>query len=216
MIKVRLVRSRRSGAVVPRGGRIARRGRGILHRDADARRHLRVRRRNPQIRGAGRGRGLCLARRRDRPESAGLRRRQISALDLSRRARARAAGEAATPGARCRSRCANGSRSSNGARCCRSAGDLLVETFPRAAKYYLVCYPFEGRLAHQTLGMLLTRRLERARLRPLGFVANEYALAVWGLGDVACASRAAISRSRNCSTRTCWATIWRLGSPNRR
>ena len=65
------------------------------------------------------------------------------------------------------------------------AGELLVETFPRAAKYYLVCYPFEGRLAHQTLGMLLTRRLERARLRPLGFVANEYALAVWGLGDVA-------------------------------
>jgi ATP-dependent Lhr-like helicase len=65
------------------------------------------------------------------------------------------------------------------------AGDLLVETFPRAAKYYLVCYPFEGRLAHQTLGMLLTRRLERARMRPLGFVANEYALAVWGLGDIA-------------------------------
>jgi ATP-dependent helicase Lhr and Lhr-like helicase len=63
--------------------------------------------------------------------------------------------------------------------------DLLVETFPRAGKHYLVCYPFEGRLAHQTLGMLLTRRLERARLRPLGFVANEYALAVWGLGDVA-------------------------------
>jgi ATP-dependent Lhr-like helicase len=62
---------------------------------------------------------------------------------------------------------------------------LLVETFPRADKHYLVCYPFEGRLAHQTLGMLLTRRLERARQRPLGFVANEYALAVWGLGDVA-------------------------------
>jgi ATP-dependent Lhr-like helicase len=63
--------------------------------------------------------------------------------------------------------------------------ELLVETFPRAAKYYLVCYPFEGRLAHQTLGMLLTRRLERARMRPLGFVANEYALAVWGLRDPA-------------------------------
>jgi ATP-dependent Lhr-like helicase len=62
---------------------------------------------------------------------------------------------------------------------------LLVETFPRETKHYLVCYPFEGRLAHQTLGMLLTRRLERARLRPLGFVANEYALAVWGLGDIA-------------------------------
>jgi ATP-dependent Lhr-like helicase len=63
--------------------------------------------------------------------------------------------------------------------------ELLVETFPRANKTYLVCYPFEGRLTHQTLGMLLTRRLERARLKPLGFVANEYALAVWGLGDVA-------------------------------
>src|SRR5215204_2923918 len=62
--------------------------------------------------------------------------------------------------------------------------DLLVETFPRSAKNFLVCYPFEGRLAHQTLGMLLTRRLERERLRPLGFVANEYALAVWGLGDI--------------------------------
>ena len=58
---------------------------------------------------------------------------------------------------------------------------LLVETFPRGSKEYLVCYPFEGRLAHQTLGMLLTRRLERLKMRPLGFVANEYALAIWGL-----------------------------------
>jgi len=62
--------------------------------------------------------------------------------------------------------------------------ELLVETFPRGTKNYLICYPFEGRLAHQTLGMLLTRRLERARARPLGFVANEYALAVWGVGDM--------------------------------
>jgi ATP-dependent Lhr-like helicase len=61
---------------------------------------------------------------------------------------------------------------------------LLVETFPRGAQNYMVCYPFEGRLAHQTLGMLLTRRLERARARPLGFVASEYALAIWGLGDL--------------------------------
>ncbi len=58
---------------------------------------------------------------------------------------------------------------------------MLVETFPRAAKHYLVCYPFEGRLAHQTLGMLITRRLERAGLKPLGFLASEYAVAVWGL-----------------------------------
>src|ERR1700743_285041 len=63
-------------------------------------------------------------------------------------------------------------------------GQLLVETFPRGNRHYLVCYPFEGRLAHQTLGMLLTRRLERARFKPLGFVANEYALAVWAARDM--------------------------------
>ncbi|HEY7797133.1 MAG TPA: ligase-associated DNA damage response DEXH box helicase [Hyphomonadaceae bacterium] len=61
---------------------------------------------------------------------------------------------------------------------------LLVETFPRGERNYLVCYPFEGRLAHQTLGMLLTRRMERAGLKPLGFVASEYALSVWGIEDL--------------------------------
>ncbi|HKQ44889.1 MAG TPA: ligase-associated DNA damage response DEXH box helicase [Rhizomicrobium sp.] len=64
------------------------------------------------------------------------------------------------------------------------SGQLLVETFPRGNRHYLVCYPFEGRLAHQTLGMLLTRRLERARYHPVGFVANEYALAVWAAKDM--------------------------------
>ena len=61
---------------------------------------------------------------------------------------------------------------------------LLVETFPRANKHFLVIYGFEGRNAHQTLGMLLTRRMERAGLRPIGFVATDYALAVWGLRAV--------------------------------
>jgi ATP-dependent helicase Lhr and Lhr-like helicase len=61
---------------------------------------------------------------------------------------------------------------------------LLVETFPRAGRHYLVSYPFEGRLAHQTLGMLVTRRLERMGAKPSGFVASEYAMAVWGLEDM--------------------------------
>ena len=61
--------------------------------------------------------------------------------------------------------------------------NLLIETFPRAKRHYLVCYPFEGRLAHQTLGMLLTRRLERMKIKPMGFVANDYTLAIWALGD---------------------------------
>jgi ATP-dependent Lhr-like helicase len=59
--------------------------------------------------------------------------------------------------------------------------EMLIETFPRANKHYLVCYPFEGRLAHQTLGMLITRRLERLGKHPLGFLASEYAMCVWGL-----------------------------------
>ncbi len=63
-------------------------------------------------------------------------------------------------------------------------GEVLVETFGRGNRHFLVAYPFEGRLAHQTLGMLLTRRLERAGAGPLGFVANDYGLAVWGLGDL--------------------------------
>ncbi|WP_414475787.1 ligase-associated DNA damage response DEXH box helicase [Microvirga sp. M2] len=63
--------------------------------------------------------------------------------------------------------------------------DLLVETFPRGNRFYMTCFPFEGRLAHQTLGMLLTRRLERARLKPLGFVANDYGIAVYASGDIA-------------------------------
>jgi ATP-dependent Lhr-like helicase len=62
--------------------------------------------------------------------------------------------------------------------------EVLIETFPRGTRHYLVVYPFEGRLAHQTLGMLLTRRLERAGARPMGFVANDYGLSVWGLNDL--------------------------------
>ena len=60
---------------------------------------------------------------------------------------------------------------------------LLVETFPRGEKQFLVAYGFAGRNAHQTLGMLLTKRMERAGLQPLGFVATDYAIAVWSLKE---------------------------------
>jgi ATP-dependent Lhr-like helicase len=59
--------------------------------------------------------------------------------------------------------------------------EMLVETFPRHKRHYLVCYPFEGRLAHTTLAMLLTRRLERLNIGPIGFVASDYALAIWAM-----------------------------------
>lgn len=63
-------------------------------------------------------------------------------------------------------------------------GQLLIETFPHEGRHYLVCYSFEGWNAHQSLGMLLTRRMESQGLMPLGFVANDYALAVYGMKPV--------------------------------
>jgi ATP-dependent helicase Lhr and Lhr-like helicase len=62
--------------------------------------------------------------------------------------------------------------------------EMLVETFPRGSRHHLVCYPFEGRLAHQTLGMLVTRRLERMGAQPMGFAASDYALSVWAVRDL--------------------------------
>jgi ATP-dependent Lhr-like helicase len=68
-----------------------------------------------------------------------------------------------------------------------STDEMLVETFVRGKRHYLVCYPFDGRISHGTLCQLLARRLERAGRQPLGFVANDYALAIWAmkpLGDL--------------------------------
>jgi ATP-dependent Lhr-like helicase len=63
--------------------------------------------------------------------------------------------------------------------------ELLVETFPYEGRHYMVVYSFEGWNAHQSLGMLVTKRMENAGLKPLGFVANDYALAVYSLEPVA-------------------------------
>jgi ATP-dependent Lhr-like helicase len=61
---------------------------------------------------------------------------------------------------------------------------LLVETFPHEGRHYMVLYSFEGWNAHQSLGMLITRRMEHAGLKPLGFVSNDYALACYGLEPI--------------------------------
>lgn len=64
------------------------------------------------------------------------------------------------------------------------AGQLLVETFPHEGRHFMVAYSFEGWNAHQSLGMLLTRRMETLGLMPIGFVANDYALATYSLKPV--------------------------------
>ena len=62
--------------------------------------------------------------------------------------------------------------------------ELLVETFPLKGRHYMVLYSFEGWNAHQSLGMLITKRMEKSGLKPLGFVANDYAIAVYGLEPI--------------------------------
>lgn len=61
------------------------------------------------------------------------------------------------------------------------ADSLLIETFPRGSRHFMVAYPFEGRLAHSTLCMLLTRRLDRLGVGPLGFVVTDYSFAIWSI-----------------------------------
>jgi ATP-dependent Lhr-like helicase len=61
---------------------------------------------------------------------------------------------------------------------------LLVETFPREGRHYMCVYSFEGWNAHQSLGMLITKRMETSGLKPLGFVANDYAIACYSLEPV--------------------------------
>ncbi|MCB2111618.1 ligase-associated DNA damage response DEXH box helicase [Albidovulum sp.] len=61
---------------------------------------------------------------------------------------------------------------------------LLIETFPAEGRAHLCAYGFLGRAAQQTLGLLLTKRMEEEGLHPLGFVSTDYATLVWGLDPV--------------------------------
>ncbi len=56
--------------------------------------------------------------------------------------------------------------------------NMLVETFPRARKHYIVAFTFAGRQANQTLGFLIMRRLQRNNAKPVSFVATDYAVAI--------------------------------------
>jgi ATP-dependent helicase Lhr and Lhr-like helicase len=65
-----------------------------------------------------------------------------------------------------------------------SPGTMTCETFLRGGRAYFCLYGFAGYNAHQTLGLLLTKRMEVAGLGPLGFVATDYAVLVWSLDPV--------------------------------
>ena len=65
---------------------------------------------------------------------------------------------------------------------------LLVESFPRKInnkkRFFLISYTFEGRNANQTLGFLVSKKMQRMGYKPIGFVATEYALAIWSMNEV--------------------------------
>ena len=69
-----------------------------------------------------------------------------------------------------------------------SLNGLLVETFPRLIKgkkrYFLICYTFEGRNANQTLGFLMSKKMQRNGFKPISFVATDYALAIWSINEI--------------------------------
>lgn len=63
-------------------------------------------------------------------------------------------------------------------------GRLLIESFPHEDRAHTVIYGFAGRNAMQTLGLLLTNRMEESGLNPLGFLATDYATMIWSLDAV--------------------------------
>ena len=65
-----------------------------------------------------------------------------------------------------------------------SKGRILIESFPHDRREHICVYGFAGRNAQQTLGLLLTKRMEELGLAPLGFVATDYATLIWGLEPV--------------------------------
>ncbi len=65
-----------------------------------------------------------------------------------------------------------------------STDRVLVEQFPFRQTQYTLFYTFEGRKANQTLGMLVTRRMEKLGLKPLSFSITDYGLSISSIAVV--------------------------------
>ncbi|MDW4499495.1 ligase-associated DNA damage response DEXH box helicase [Sulfitobacter sp. D35] len=63
-------------------------------------------------------------------------------------------------------------------------GRLLIESFPHDGLRQTAIYGFAGRNGQQTLGLLLTKRMEEIGLHPLGFLATDYGTLIWGLDAI--------------------------------
>lgn len=61
---------------------------------------------------------------------------------------------------------------------------VLIEQFEYRKTNVALFYTFEGRKANQTLGMLLTKRMEKQRLQPLSFSVTDYGLSVFSMKPI--------------------------------
>lgn len=61
---------------------------------------------------------------------------------------------------------------------------LLIEQFPFRGANTTLFYTFEGRKANQTLGMLITRRMEKHDLKPLSFSISDYGLSISSVAKI--------------------------------
>ncbi|MCK0138313.1 ligase-associated DNA damage response DEXH box helicase [Aliiroseovarius sp. F47248L] len=63
-------------------------------------------------------------------------------------------------------------------------GRILVESFDHEDRPHTCIYGFAGKNAQQTLGLMVTRRMEDMGLGPLGFVATDYATLIWSVAHL--------------------------------
>ena len=161
----------------------ARHGRGRLRLDPRARRPFLLRR--PQPRGrADQGRRHHRPRLVQVGADRHLRRAAHVDVDPPRRPRPPHAVRPRRLGAASPTTSANGSKCRSAARRCPSPTNCWSKPSRIDGRHYMVAYSFEGWNAHQSLGMLITKRMENAGLKPLGFVANDYGLAAYGLEPI--------------------------------
>ena len=217
MLKVRLVRSRALGKMIPRGGRRARRGRGVFHRDADAGRHLRVRRRDPaDTRRWSRTRSMSRARARTTPRCRPTRAASFRSRPTSPTACARCSPTATQWRAlpeQVREWLRDPGMALAAAAAARAAGRDLSARRQALSRLLSVRGPARAPDArHAADAPARARAAAAARLRRQRICAG----GVGARRRRARRSRAASCRSPRCSTRTCWATISKPGSPNRR
>ena len=156
-------------------------------------------------------------RARHRPEDPVLCRRQVPALHLSGRARARHARRPRATGGACRAASPTGWRRSARKSMLPRRDEMLVETFPRARAPLPRRLPVRGAARPPDARHAADPPAGAGAAAPAGLRVQPTTASPSGVSATSARpSRAGGSTSPSCSRRTCWATISRSGWRNRR